>query len=447
MPGHKRSTDFIRDDLLTLDITEIDGSDNMHRPDGVILEAEKLMAQLNGCDKSLFLINGGSGGVLTAILGTLKERDKIIVCRNAHKSVYNGLVLSGAVPVYIYTQSLSGSITGGISEDTLERALRAHPDAKAVLITSPTYEGFTSPIKSLADITHKHNAILIVDETHGAHFAFSPRFPKTAMEQGADISINSWHKTLPCPNQSGVININAERVDFQRIMEAYSMVQSTSPSYIMMALMDKTRAMLTENIAMFDKFTANLMEIREMLSHLRGMKLAGRYTFNNDSIDDYDISKLVIMTGENLNGKALAQILLKEYNIQIELADRGHIIAMTSVADTRCALMKFAEALLETDRSLKPYKQIPAVSLQSEAVMPVISPRCAFYGKTVSVNLDNAEGLIAGECITPFPPDIPLIITGERITGEHIKKIKAYQNNGIIVMGGENNKIKVLEEK
>lgn len=446
MPGHKRNTDFIDDELLKLDITEIDGTDNMHCPTDVILKAERELAKLNKSDESLFLVNGGSSGVLTAVFGTLYQGDEIIICSNAHKSVNNALVLSGAIPVYISPEQLYGTITGSITPQQLQKAFSLYPKAKSVLVTSPTYEGFTADIKALSDITHRHGAIMIVDETHGAHFAFSKAFPTTAMEQGADISINSWHKTLPCPNQSAVININTQRVDISRLKIAYSMVQTTSPSYIMMCIMDKVRAMLTENTAYMTDYTSALHRIRQKLSLLKNLRLADISAFNAESIKDNDIGKLVILTGKNFDGNTLAQMLAKDYNIQVELSDFCHIIAMTSVADDISRLEYFADVLLDIDKKLPPY--IPYTKEENTAgiTKPVISPRQAFYSANKTVELSKAIGCIAGECITPFPPDIPLLITGERITSGHISLINKYLASGTLVLGIESNKIKIIEE-
>ncbi len=446
MPGHKRNLNFIEDTLLNLDVTEIDGTDNMHHPREVILQAEEKLAELNSCDKALFLVNGGSSGILTAILGTVGEGDKIIVGRNAHKSVHNGLVLSGATPVYVYPEVLSSAILGGITPDNLNQAFKAYPDTKAVIVTSPTYEGFICDIKALAEIAHKNNAILIVDETHGAHFPFSKSFPQSAMEAGADISINSWHKTLPCPNQSAVINLKLKRLDLSRLTEAYSMVQTTSPSYIMMSIMDKVRGVLTENRQIFDEYIDSLRKARDMLKNLKGLRLIDNSTFSSESTVDYDISKLVILTGKNFSGKALAQILLKEYNIQIELAAPDYIIAMTSVADTALGLFGFAKAICEIDKGLPYFEPSVTVKCNADINCPVSSPRKAFYAKTKYTSLESSVGFVAGECITPFPPDIPLILTGEKITKEHLEQIKIYRKLGITLLGGQNGKIKIIEE-
>lgn len=445
MPGHKRNKAFVEESLLDFDFTEVDGADNMHLPEGIILEAEKKMAEHNKCDESLFLVNGGSSGLLTAICGTLCEGDKIAVCRNAHKSVHNGLVLSGALPVYIPPEILPCNIAAGITTESLEKAFENHPDIKAVLVTSPTYEGFVSDINSLAECAHKHNAILIVDETHGAHFAFSDNFPKTAMELGADISIQSWHKTLPCPNQSAVINFNHERLDVSRLKEAYSMVQTTSPSYIMMCLMDKARALLSENPSYFAEYSENLNKIRKRLKELCNLRLSGDEYIGKYGVSDYDISKIVILTGENLSGSGLAQILLKEYNIQIELCALNHIIAMTSVADRSQGLDLLADALLGIDKTLKPYKAAVCKISPNEISAPLISPRAAFYSKFKKTELSRSQGLICGEAVTVYPPDIPLILPGEIIKSQHISLINEYRQNGISIIGADDGKIKTTE--
>lgn len=444
MPGHKRNTDLVCDSLLELDITELDGSDNMHSPHGVILEAEELMAQLYGCDRSLFLVNGGSGGILASILGTLREGERIAVPSNAHKSVLNALVLSGAAPLYIYPDMLSGYVSGGITPAVLEKAFEAYPDIKAVLAVSPTYEGVVSDIAALAGIAHKNNALLIVDETHGAHFPFCSSFPQPAVRCGADISVNSWHKTLPCPGQSAVLNINTARLDLDRLFEAYSMVQTTSPSYIMMALMDKTRAFLKENDKYFYDYVTILTDIRNTLRRLKGVKLLEKSAFAD--IFDYDISKITLLTGKKLSGQALAQILLKEYNIQTELSDADRIIAMTSVADRHDKLAYFASALEKIDAGLEPYIPREAFCMPFEISVPVMTPRDVFYSHTVYVPLHDAQGRIAGESVSVFPPDIPLIFPGERISAEQILLTEQYRSEGACITGASGGRIKIEEE-
>lgn len=445
MPGHKRNRQLVNDSLLDFDFTEVDGSDNMHLPTGIILDAEKKMAEHNKCDESLFLVNGGSSGVLTAILGTVNPGDKIALCRNAHKSVYNALVLSGATPVHISPEVLPCGIAVGITENALETAFQRYPDIKAVLITSPTYEGFASNITELANCAHRHNTVLIVDETHGAHFGFSEVFPKSAMEQGADISIQSWHKTLPCPNQSAVINFKGNRLNISKLKSAYSMVQTTSPSYIMMCLMDKTRALFTENESYFARYSENLKNIRARLKNLVNLRLLGAEYIGKNGVCDIDIGKIVILTGKKTSGSVLAQMLLKGYNIQIELCSLNHIIAMTSVADSKERLDALADALLEIDKKLPAYEPVDYGSYSDQISTPLINPRAAFYGKAEETDISISEGLVCGEVVTVYPPDIPLLLPGEIINQKHIALIDEYRKNGITVMGAENGKIKTTE--
>lgn len=445
MPGHKRNRQLVNDSLLDFDFTEVDGSDNMHLPTGIILDAEKKMAEHNKCDESLFLVNGGSSGVLTAILGTVNPDDKIALCRNAHKSVYNALVLSGATPVYISPEVLPCGIAVGITENALETAFERYPDIKAALITSPTYEGFASNITELANCAHRHNAVLIVDETHGAHFGFSETFPKSAMEQGADISIQSWHKTLPCPNQSAVINFKGNRLNISKLKSSYSMVQTTSPSYIMMCLMDKTRALFTENESYFAGYSENLKNIRVCLEKLVNLRLLGAEYIGKNGVCDIDIGKIVILTGKKTSGSVLAQMLLKGYNIQIELCSLNHIIAMTSVADSKERLDALADALLEIDKKLPAYEPVDYGSCSTQISTPLINPRAAFYGKAEETDISISEGLVCGEVVTVYPPDIPLLLPGEIINQKHIALIDEYRKNGITVMGAENGKIKTTE--
>ncbi|MBQ6555582.1 MAG: aminotransferase class I/II-fold pyridoxal phosphate-dependent enzyme, partial [Firmicutes bacterium] len=274
MPGHKRKAAFLPQDILSLDITEIDGSDNLHSPKDVIMQAQQRLADLYGADESIICVNGGSSGILAAVLGTCGARDTLLAVRNAHKSLQNALILCGAGAVYADAPVSSFGFALPVTAEIIEKALASNPDIKAVFIVSPTYEGFCADVAEIAEITHRYGKILIVDETHGAHFPFNAAFPENAVNRGADISVNSWHKTLPLPNQCAVLNIKTERVDVKRIKQAFSMVTTTSPSYIFMALTDYVRAYYAENPQIFDKYAESLQSIRKKLAGLENLALA-----------------------------------------------------------------------------------------------------------------------------------------------------------------------------
>lgn len=445
MPGHKRNNDLFPVDLYKWDITETGEVDNLHHPTGIIKQANEAMADALGADRSYLLVNGGSSGVAAAIAAVVGENEKIAIATNCHKSAYNGLIISGANPIYISPRITEEGLCGGIAPSDIFRTLSCG-DVKAVVITSPTYEGFVSDVKVLADIVHKNNAILIVDECHGSHFPFSDWFPKTAISQGADIVINSWHKTLPCPNQAAVISVKSEKVDIKRLEDAISMMTTTSPSYPIMASMDYMREMLTNDRNLTNIYTNAIWEARHLLAHCKSLKLVGDSIKGQHSVDNIDIGKFTIMVRTNMTGVDLANILLEKYNFQVELAGLHHIIAMTSVADTPKAIMKFAKAIVDIDKKCKRVfiDKIPlVVENVSECAM---TPRQIFYAHKTSVKLSEAVGRIAGESVIAYPPGVPVVAAGQVIKSEHIGLISKLKFADIEIMGTDDNKILVLEE-
>lgn len=444
MPGHKRNTDFMPYDFRTMDITETGEVDNLHDPKDIIARSQEAMAELLGADESYYLVNGGSSGVIAAILGCCNPGDYVLVAANCHKSVYHALVLSGVKPIYISPQITEESLCGGISIRDMFRAFDTY-DIKAMIITSPTYEGFTCNIKTIADIVHKHNSVLIVDECHGAHFVFSDKFPHTALSDGADVAVNSWHKTLPCLNQAAVLSIKAERVDKQRIKEAVSMMNTTSPSYPILASIDYTRDILTTDKNLFTTYIETITEARHELAHCKVLKLVNDSIKGEHDIYDLDISKFTIMVRADMTGGELAEILLNKHNIQIEMAGPHHIVALTSVADNPKAIKKFVKAISETDKKLE-RKFIEKLPLSSGPVRePEMLPRDVYYSEKEKVLIENSEGRIPAGIIMPYPPGIPIVALGEKITPEHIAGIKALQSLNVNIIGIEDNEILVVK--
>ncbi len=434
MPGHKRRARFLPDDILGLDITEIDGSDNLHAPSGAIAQAQSLMAKLYKSDECIFCVNGGSSGVLAAVLGTAGSGDTLLAVRNAHKSLHNALVLSGADAVYISPQVSPYGFSMPITADKIEIALSKNSDIKAVFIVSPTYEGYCADISKIAACVHKYGKILIVDETHGAHFPFNAAFPKTAAECGADISVQSWHKTLPVPNQCALININYGYVDVKRIKQAFSMVTTTSPSYIFMGLMDLVRGYYTEKPHIFDEYADKMLCIRKALSGLKNIGLADG--------EIYDISKLTLLKNFNEDIKTVANTLYSN-GFELEMTAPQHIIAMTSPADDFDMLDKFADIIVKTDSLLKNKKPSKAYEMPP-LLSTKINQRKIFYADKIPVNISDAAGKTAAEHITPFPPDIPAVLAGEKITAQSLDALNAYINAGAEILGMENGMISVI---
>jgi arginine/lysine/ornithine decarboxylase len=441
MPGHKRNKAFFAPYIEDFDFTEIGDNDNLHHPTGVIAQAQENFAKLMQCDECIMLVNGASSGILTAITAVVKEGDYVLVASNCHKSVTNALVISGAKPVYINPEIGENGISGGVSAKKVAKAFEKYP-IKAVILVSPTYEGIVSDIQAIADVAHSHNAVLIIDEAHGAHFAFNSAFPMPAIRLGADISIESWHKTLPTFNQSALLCVNKERVDFEKIRQAFSLTTTTSPSYIILSQMDYTLKMLMENKEYFEDYVKTLLEIKLYLSSCKNLELV-RFK-GSCGVFAEDISKLVFVINADITGSEISDILKEKYGFQLELAAPHHIIAMTSVADYDEMLWSFADAIKEINDTLE-YKKYSMEYKTEDIICPDITPREAFYAKKKLCKLSEAEGEIAVEAVIPYPPDIPLIAVGECISGEKISRIEEYLKNGTEVLGLYDGCVKVTE--
>ncbi len=323
MPGHKFGKHLDDISLLKLDATEATGLDNLYEAEGIIKEAMQYMADFYGSHHTIFLTNGSTAGILTAILTVCKPDDKILVARNCHYSVWNALILSGAQPVYIAPR-YTNNIVHRVDPNDVKKAMELYPDIKAMILVSPTYEGIVSDVASIKNILE--DRILIVDEAHGAHFVLDENFPTTSVSQGADIVIHSLHKTLPVLTQSALIHICSHKVSYDDIIKNLKLTQTSSPSYLMMAIMDYTRAYLINNTDKISIYIRKLIEIRNTLATLKHLKLLDEKSCR------YDISKIVIITENvNLTGYQLAQILEEKYSLGIEAAYNTHIILITTL--------------------------------------------------------------------------------------------------------------------
>lgn len=450
MPGHKRNTDeFVMKNPYGLDITEIDGFDNLHNATGLILESMKSTAKLYGAENTFYLINGSSAGLLTAISATTKRGNKVIVARNCHKSVYNAIYLNELYPVYVYPENVNDlGINSSISASDVDKLLDQNKDTAAVIITSPTYEGIVSDIKAIAEVTHKYKIPLIVDEAHGAHFHFHKAFPDSALDRGADVVVQSIHKTLPAFTQTALLHVNGNIVDLNRIKRYLDIYQTTSPSYILMAGIDNCMEFLrTKGPDHFEKYISKLKELRNNIQGLKHICL-----FNTD-----DISKLVIYVKNGyLNGKQLYDILLNKYHIQLEMASLHYVIAMTSVGDKFEFYERFMEALTIIDNSIDieimtkinnnpsmindGEKSEDLVGEKKYAIVPanvIKMPYKAMNSALEQVQLEHSMGRISGCSVCVYPPGIPIVFPGEMITKNIILYIKQSLIAGLEVIGLE----------
>lgn len=435
MPGHKRNKRFIPNDLLRFDITETDGADNLFKPEEIIKESQSLTAALFGAEQSFYLVNGSSCGIIAAILSLCNENDVLLTARNCHKSVYSGLILSGAAPIYVYPDILQNGIIGGISPLEIEKKLNSEPNIKAVLITSPTYEGICSDIKSISEICHKKNIPLIVDEAHGAHFAFSDFFPKTALSLGADIVIQSLHKTLPALTQTAVLHVKSSLVSIKKLKNALSVMQTSSPSYIFMSVADNCQGLLNEKASeLFYDYVNRLKLFYNDMSNLKNIQLF-EPNISEFSVTDFDRSKLVFVVNSNESTDYISKILLEKYGIYLEMCTNTHFLAMTSVCDTFESFNTLKKALYELDKTLTPKKENKYIHRAYSAAEIFYTPKQASQKATLPVPLLESIGKICGEFVIPYPPGIPLIAPGEVISPNILKEIINIKKNKLYFIG------------
>ena len=460
MPGHKRKEHALMDPY-SMDITEIEGFDNLHEPEGILLEGKERLAELYGAKESFFLVNGSTCGLLAAISAATRRGDTILMARNCHKAVYHAMYLRELKPTYIYPQmDMKWWINGGIFPDKVERCLAENPEIKAVLITSPTYDGVVSDVKAIAEITHKYEIPLIVDEAHGAHFHFSNYFPTSAVKLGADLVIQSFHKTLPAMTQTAILHNCSDRVDGRLIRRFMGIYQTSSPSYILMASIDACiDTMTAEGHEMFREFTKMLERTRKRLSQCRYICLADPEKDVN-GVFDYDRSKLIFSTVKStLTGAQLYDILLERYHIQMEMESETYALALAAVGDREEGFERLCQAIEEIDREEEQkVKKLDLTGMEERkmdaksmycVLNQVISVSEAMETESESCILEECIGRISAEFAYLYPPGIPLLTPGEQITGHFIRNIKIYTEEGLYLQGLEdytNQSIRVVKQ-
>lgn len=437
MPGHKRNQIRFGEGLpYRIDITEIEGFDDLHHADGIIKEAQQEAARLYGAEETKFLVNGSTAGILSAVLGCTKKGDQILVARNCHKSVYHAIFLNELEPVYLWPGfSRQFQLNTEISVSAVKAALTKHSRIKAVVIVSPTYDGVVSDIESIAEAVHERGIPLIVDEAHGAHFGFHPYFPENALKKGADVVIHSLHKTLPSLTQTALLHMRGEYIDKRRISSYLDMLQSSSPSYILMASIHECIRMLREEKEqLFEPYVRNLDTLRKNLQNLKHLKLV--------QTEHYDRSKLVISVRHtDMSGRELYRELLEKYHLQMEMAAGSYVLAMTSPGDTKEGFARLEQALFELDAAAKLRENVQEDDIAKLPENPVIctSAKAALCGakETTYLPVEKSEGMISLEYAYLYPPGCPMIVPGERISRECIKRLAGYQKLGFKIEGLE----------
>lgn len=407
MPGHKRNTalsPYLQTLGSGLDVTEIHGFSDLHDPTGTLAERMENAANLWGSRRAWWLVNGSTAGILAGVFAMTSPGDGVILARNCHKSVYNALLLRGLELHYIYPTAFSGeAFAGPITVRQVEAAFRDYPNTKLLILTSPTYEGVTSDVAAISAIAHAHGARVFVDEAHGAHFGLSPEFPRSAVTLGGDLVVQSLHKTLPSLTQTGLLHLCSDSIDPAQVGFWLSIFETSSPSYLLMASMDACVALLqARKTELCTQWTDALAAFSPELKYLR-------------LVNTNDPAKLVISTqAADITGPGLMARLREEFHIELEMAATDYAVGMTGMGDTADSLRRFSQALSEIDKTLLPSTPTPPSSLpEAKQAMPMAE---ALASEMEACSFGEAVGRISGDFLWAYPPGIPLITPGERVT-------------------------------
>lgn len=443
MPGHKRRA-LPFQNPYTIDITEIDGFDNLHHAGGLIREAEERAAKLYGADRSYYLVNGSTCGLLAAICAAARRGDKVLAARNCHKAVYHAVSMQGLSVEFLYPAITRGDLQGQITAAQVEEALTKHPDIAVVILTSPTYEGIVSDVAAIAACCHAHGAALIVDEAHGAHFGFGAGFPENAVRLGADAVIMSLHKTLPSFTQTALLHCNGGRIDTERVARYLGVYETSSPSYLFMAGMDACIDLIREQGAeLFAQYRRRLDAFYRDTADLTQLHVMRREDLCKEEAYDWDDSKLMIYAG-TMGGEALHQELLGHYHLQMEMVSADYVLGMTSLMDTDEGMRRLVTALHEIDeKNRKPDLGGEVPEAGFTARMYRENPRRMQIYQALDlpyreVPFDEAVGKMAADYVYLYPPGIPLIVPGEIITEEFIRHIRECRERKLNVEGQGN---------
>ena len=431
MPGHKRNTELLGNDLpYDIDITEIEGFDNLHNPNGLIEEIQLKAQTLFNAKKSFLLVNGSTCGILSAIRSVCSFGDKILVARNCHRSVYNVIELLGLEPVYIMpeTDDFFGFYMQVEPKDIMY-ALENHRNIKAVVITSPTYEGVISNLRGISEITKGYSVPIIVDSAHGAHLSAVCNKAYYQDLSCADIAVLSLHKTLPVLTQCGLLNCNSDLIDINRLKNSLSIFQTSSPSYVLMSSVDKCLSVLEyKGEQLFTHYYKSLDDFYNRAKNLNHLRLF----YQNKN---FDIGKIIIGTqNTNITGVELGDILRNKYLIETEMSSLNYIIAMTSICDKDSTFVRLLNALIDIDKTLTESDIDKSCLLPMSIPKKKTNPSNVENAKKLTVPLENAEGRVSGEYIYAYPPGIPMIVPGEVFDKDTVSIIQSYIKGKVNVL-------------
>lgn len=463
-PGHKRGqgiaqplADLLGKAVFGADLTELGNLDNLFAPQGVILQAQQLAAEAFGAKQTWFLVNGSTCGIEAAILATCGTGDKIILPRNVHSSAIAGLILSGAIPIFLHPEyDAVLDIAHSITPTAVESALQKHPDAKAVLAVYPTYYGVCGDLDAIAQITHQYNIPLLVDEAHGAHFAFHPDLPTPALAAGADLTVQSIHKTLGAMTQASMLHIQGNRIDFDRVTKALQLVQSTSPSYVLLASLDAARQQMAVYGKQLMSQTLQLADIaRTRISQIPGLSVLDILQVKSPGFVALDQTRLTVtVSGLGLTGFAAEEILDEKLGVTPEFSSLQHLTFIISLGNTQADIEQLVQGFTTLAQITPPPSEKKELILWDDTFMlgnsVQISPREAFFTLTETLPLEETSDRICAEIVCPYPPGIPVLMPGELITQSAIEYLQHIQATGGFITGCQDlslSSLKVLMEE
>jgi arginine decarboxylase len=473
-PGHKRGVgaspmikQLLGDRLFAADLPELPGLDNLFNPEGVIQDAQQLAAQTFGAEYSWFLANGSTCGIEAAVLATCKPGDRIIVPRNLHQSVVSALILSGAMPVFVSPEADERlGIAHGVSVSTIQDALASYSNVAAILLTYPTYYGVGCDLGAIADLAHQHDIPLLVDEAHGAHFAFHPDLPPSALAQGADLTVQSTHKVLSALTQASMLHIQGDRIRAERLRQALQLVQSSSPSYLLLASLDAARAQMQDHGTDLMAHTLELAkQARHAITSIDGLTVVDLGTIGHSSATAcFDLTRLTIdVSGLGITGFEADEYLHEQLGVTAELPGLHTLTFIISLGNTpddidhlvhglQQVSAKYLSSIHQQDQpspglaSSLPPSMLPQRHPRATRVsVPAISPRDAFFAESTSVAIAQAAGRISAEVICPYPPGIPVVLPGEHITHHAIQTLQAIAAAGGVITGCADESLKTLK--
>ena len=451
VPGHKRGrgnpelTELLGEKCVGMEVSSMKPLDNLCHPVSVIREAEELAADAFGAAHAFLMVGGTTSAVQSMVMSVAKRGDKIILPRNVHRSVMGAMVLCGAIPVYVNPECDDRlGIPLGMKVSEVEKAIHAHPDAKAVLVNNPTYYGICSDLKAIVALAHAHGMYCLADEAHGTHFYFAEGLPVSAMAAGADMAVVSMHKSGGSLTQSSLL-LTGPAMHEGYVRQIINLTQTTSASYLLLSSLDISRRNLALRGREAFSGVVSLAEYaREEINHIGGYYAFSKELINGDSVFDFDVTKLAVHTSDiGLAGIEVYDLLRDEYDIQIEFGDLGNLLAYLSIGDRRREVERLVSALSEIRRR---FSRDKVRLMTQEYIEPEVaaSPQEAFYAEKESLPLEESEGRICSEFVMCYPPGIPVLAPGERVTEEIIRYIRYAKEKGCSMTGPEDSEINRL---